>query len=246
MRIRLWKEFRVLMPYLIGLLALNIAVWFLSSWALDEWVNPTYDTRNIHWIGNTIVLCVFAQLLIFHLAAVNLFSHEFTYMTMGRLLAQPVSRNLLWWEKAAAFLITVAVILAVNALVCVAMMGQITRLGTHLYFWGDKNVLLEVGLLFAACAAALALASGPLMALLIRQTRTAFLASLVLPVLILTIFSYLDYTLIQAIFGTAFSDWANAYFHRTLGEFNLMILFTIPWFLVVFPLGWLKFKRLEV
>ncbi len=245
MRIRLWKELRALMPYLIGLLALNVAVWFLSSWALDEWVNPTYDTTNIHWIGNAIVLCVFVQLLIFHLAAVNLFSHEFTYMTMGRLLAQPVSQNRLWWEKAAVLLIMSLIVISANMLVILAFDMRADRLAP-LDGISQSRYIVQLVLPFAGCSAALALASGPLMALLIRQTRTAFLASLVLPVLILTIFSYFDYTVIQAIFGKAFSDWANAYFYRSLGEFNLMILFTIPWFLVVFPLGWLKFKRLEV
>lgn len=237
MRIRLWKELRVLMPYLIGLLALDLmAIVFAVPYDFSH--RPSFHQSYL----GALLLGAFIQLLIFHLAAVNLYSHEFSFLTMDRLLSQPVSRYRLWCEKAAALLIMVLLVLAANASLCLFVKHLLTRIHSTM-----RNLhLVEVGLIIPLCAAALAMASGPLMALLIRQTRTAFLASLVLPVLILTIFSYFDYTVIQAIFGKAFSDWANAYFYRSLGEFNLMILFTIPWFLVVFPLGWLKFKRLEV
>jgi len=94
------------------------------------------------------------------------------------------------------------------------------------------------------------LASGTLTSLFLRQTHTAFWAALVLPVLVFLVLTAGDALILNLVFGFSVSDWILNWFYFRSGLTSIdLFLFDVGaalWFACVYPLGWLKFKKLEV
>lgn len=87
------KELAALRPAWLAALGLSLSPLF----PLPEWLGPP-----------RLMLSAFLFYLGCVLLAVDLFGHEFTRRTFPLLLAQPTSRNRLWWGKLAAFGVAIA------------------------------------------------------------------------------------------------------------------------------------------
>jgi len=181
--------------------------------------------------------------LVFLLIAVSLFGTEFKHQTMARLLAQPVSRRRIWSEKSLAYLLIVSVVF-----VCEWFINGKTLFRTG-HICGDWCPMIS-WVLCLLSVAALALASGTLTSLFLRQTHTAFWAALVLPVLVFLVLTAGDALILNLVVGFSVSDWILNWFYFRSGFTSIdLFLFDVGavlWFAFVYPLAWLKFKKLEV
>jgi hypothetical protein len=280
---RVLKEMRETWPYWVGLIALWLllsATGLVYAWS-HLFVRPLPQRPNLShrelviayndsWEVLKGVLPYFALVhyLAFLLIAVALFGAEFKHRTMARLLAQPVSRRRIWFEKSLAYLLIVLAVLVCGwfiygkSLPGMGRMYHIRALKEGLFVGPWYPVTSWVLCLLSV--AALALANGTLASLFLRQTHTAFWAALVLPVVVFLLLTAADTLIVKAVFGVSVAEWFQdqTLFGFALGDwqpgqtFSKYERFPIDfflsdaagalWFALVYPLGWLKFKNLEV
>jgi len=256
---RVLKDMRETWPYWVGLIAL-LLVPITTGWiygesqglfdkALAQRPKPDYEAiarayQNFREAWQRILpYLALIHYLVFLLVAVSLFGAEFKHQTMARLLAQPVSRRRIWSEKSLAYLLIVSVVF-----VCEWFIYGKTLFRTgRLYQAWDPMISW---ILCFLSVAALALASGTLTSLFLRQTHTAFWAALVLPVLVFLVLTAGDALILNLVFGFSLSDWILNWFYFRSGltsiDLCLFDMGAVLWFALVYPLAWLKFKKLEV
>ena len=179
-----------------------------------------------------------------HLIAVSLWGKEFRDGAMGRLLAQPISRTRLWMEKMLVYALTGAAFIVLCWIVRAQMFSWINR--------RDQLRVQEINNVLGIATILLAGAGGPFATFYIRQTHTAFWAALVFPIaalLIATSFLILIDRVWLSHHGPAILDlimkapeWAGG----MLSYYWNVILPVDAWCLIIYPLSWLKFRRLEV
>jgi hypothetical protein len=255
---RVLKDIREAWPYWVGMVVLSLlpiaAGWRTFAMKPDHGgFAATLDRFREAWQG---ILPYFALIhyLVFLLIAVSLFGAEFKRQTMARLLAQPVSRRRIWFEKSLAYLLTISAVLVCEW----RIYGKLFRAIEPLYQlavseqdapFGPWYPVTSWVLCFLAVAA-LALASGTLTSLFLRQTHTAFWAALVLPVLVFLVLMAGDALILNLVFGFAVSGWVQNWFYFRSNLLSVdLCLFDMAaalWFVIVYPLAWLKFKKLEV
>jgi hypothetical protein len=284
---RVLKDIRETWPYWAGLIAL-LLVPITTGWIsicvesvdrrLDNFLppRPSLSPKEIGKACDDLrrslktVLPYFALIhyLAFLLISVSLFGAEFKHQTMARLLAQPVSRLRIWFEKSLAFLVIVLIVLVSGWFICgrsvpgLARIYQTMALKQGLFVGPWYPVTSWVLCLLSV--AALALANGTLASLFLRQTHTAFWVALVLPVVVFLLLTAADTLIVKAVFGVSVADWFQdqTLFGFALGDwqpgqtFSKYERFPIDfflsdaagalWFALVYPLAWLKFKTLEV
>ena len=267
---RVLKDIRETWPYWVGMVALllvPVAAGWSYGWSqglFDRIPAPrpkpdpaalakAYQNFREGW-QRILPYLALLHYLVFLLIAVSLFGAEFKHQTMARLLAQPVSRRRIWFEKSLAYLFIVSVVLVCEWLIYRKLFRGIEPM----YQMAVSEQDVPIGpwypgtswILCFFSVAALALASGTLTSLFLRQTHTAFWAALVLPVLAFLLLAAGDTLILNLVFGFSVSDWIlNWFYFRSDLTFIDLCLFdmgAVLWFAFVYPLAWLKFKNLEV
>lgn len=161
---------------------------------------------------------------LFHATAVVPFGREFTTGTMPRLLASPVSRTRIWLEKVGALLIVLLSPVLVAWLLYQPACAHNQHLGCR-----DYGTLLAV-------APAMAVCSGVLFSVLLKQAFTAFWLALLAPIVLVMAFPLLDFTVLKWLFGFSIIELLH----------NDLRPVIVIWCLITLPLGWRCFQRLEV
>ena len=263
---RIGKELAGLRFYWIGLLILGALAWLAAGtgpFGLPVAGSPDTSARLspeaamlaqgsfLKYESSLLVIVAILQVLVFHLIGALSFGGEFAHHTMARLLAQPVPRSRIWVEKSVAHLLIVVFALVGNLHIGLkAIQGveiwDAAFARTPIPIEDFIDGLTQPWFVFTTCGALLSLASGPFLALTLRQTHTAFWASLVAPVFAASLFGLVDYSIIFHWVGFSITDWLNAALYGVFGEFNLMAIFTAVWFPLFFAAGWFVFRRLEV
>lgn len=163
-RLRLWKEARALLPFWAATTALLAIHWLLS-----------HDDSN--YLGYVAYLFGCALL------GAASFGHEYQHRTMGLLLAQPVSRRRLWWEKMAVLGAALAGLLACHIFFqhWNSSYPPVTRWhGLRVGHWETPLVVAAQTLL----PIVIAFCTGPVLALLARSTIGGVPMALLGPVVI--------------------------------------------------------------
>lgn len=254
---RIWKEFHALWPYGPLLLAagavLAVYVRFYPPVPLPEWgsTNPA-DRANYETLSVSVphyYACIALGLLVLDylgllLMAVLLFGLEFRHGAIDRLLAQPITRSRIWAEKMMVMGLICFATVIVGIMVYWQMDAWVERMGAISGYQGTlkwfTEDLVERWVIASILIGLVATASGSLVSLWIRQTHTAFWGALIFPFVVFTLIGLLDLIAVKPFFH--FSIWS---FCASQG-FEPSLVFAIAWSLVALPLGWLKFKRLEV
>jgi len=185
----------------------------------------------------------------FLMIAAPLFGSEFKHHTMARLLAQPISRCRVWWEKTLAFFMIAAMVLVCQGIAWGWIPWKLANMYPH-YPWLllDHLSKLLVWILLGFCVSAIAMATGFFTSLLLRQSHTAFWAALILLPVALLVWQFLDRILLFSILHFSLTDWIMTHSPSLFGSADgvFLLAFGVLWFCVIYPLGWLKFKNLEV
>lgn len=224
MKTRLWKEFMGLRFYAVGLAML----WPIGTMVVGNFLTFNYTTRAALAIS----------MLLFNLIAVSAFGAEFGSGTLGWLLAQPVSRNRIWVEK---FGIAAAAILVGAALNAWAFGGWFTNVdrATGITYVNAGGTFYRAT---TACVGALALASGPLAAIVCRDAFKGFLCAVIMPAALALVAQVALALVMPADASVAMFE----FWHERLGAAAPLILLTAVWAPLGTWLGWIAFKRLEV
>lgn len=196
----------------------------------------------------------FLQVLLMLTAASSLFGDEFSNGSIQRLLAQPVSRTRIWIEKTCALALFVITVLLLDFLLCQTMLLNIARID-HAYqlirnggslVGRFHHMKMDPALWSIFLFGMMALATAPTLSLWLRQTHTTFWASIVLPLGVTMIVAYLvewlDYKPNITLFVP---QWVKHLDIFNNGNLELTLVVAL-WFAILYPLGWFKFKRLEV
>lgn len=278
---RLWKELRALAPIfamiaVVGIVAAAFVQWFPPARIPNELPPDAakyarfdlaefskFFASAINFSNLVMQVTGIVHLVLMLLAGSTLFGAEFSYGSIHRILAQPISRNRIWFEKTAILFALAILMVAMDWLVCqrisvyigkvetIINMADLPDPGINLFRYHDLYPfpweMLTIGLI--------AVATAPTVSLFIRQTHTTFWASLIAPVggmlIMLGFFMMID----TYIFRNHFSllEWImkspNWIKSRPALDQGLYWQFMIPglvWSAILYPLGWLKFKRLEV
>jgi len=173
---RLWKDFRNLTPWTVAILATFVLGFVSVSHHSPE--SHEMDLINgLVLVGYAVASCIAAALL---------FGQEYDYGTIGSLLAQPVSRKRIWNEKM-LFLLGYLFILFLLVQIGVYQIQRYLGQTRETLFFANRVVTNSTVLILF-----LAWASGPLFALLLKETHTAFWATLmVVPTLSLILSFYI-------------------------------------------------------
>lgn len=173
------KELRELLPYTVACIAGMVCYFWLVS----------QPNQQEPYLLSLLVVAGLYTLICTH--AVHPISSEFGHETMARLLAQPVSRKQLWWRKHSALAICILVCIA--SAVSLALFHRYARLYENRHL-GTRFYIMLINF------AAIAIATGPLMAVYLRQTLTALLATMLTPFALL-LFGILVDNVIEAATG---------------------------------------------
>lgn len=209
--------------------------------------------------------------LVLLMAAVRIFGAEFEYGTLGRLLSQPITRRRIWLEKSAAFFLVVFVLLAAHDVCYLAvtprlkLMEEASAAITHRIglergmqgYEGQTNFLSNfflpvLGSQFTLFyISLLALSCGLTASLFIRKTYTAFWAALVFPLCAVCLVMVIDSMCLKgspiiSMINRMGREGINMIPFNVDSDINVLCQFIVLWSLIVYPLGWFKFKRLEV
>lgn len=144
-RLRLWKEARALLPMWAAMAVVMVAPRLL----MDR--NPLNFSFPAYWLS-----CA--------LLGAAAFSQEFQYRTVGLLLAQPVSRRRVWWEK--YLIVGTGVVGLLLLMLGLWFTDAQTSIDRDRNDWG-WILLLEITPFFYA--AFIGLATGPVFSLLTRS-----------------------------------------------------------------------------
>jgi len=231
MKTRLWKEFRLLAPCAAGTIALTVAF------------------RPLVIGAGVVVPAACLQYACFVLMGTLLFGAEFSCGAMERLLAQPAPRGRIWVEKMAVLLSMVGAILLADLIVYLplfqkAVAGANTariETGTRLLFHTFASQL-HTAWDITWIGALLAVGFGPLMALWLRQTHTAFWAAIVTPVALAIVGIMVDGFVVQHLIGFCISDRIP----ELVGDTNALFLVFGSWSVIAAWLSWRRFRKLEV
>lgn len=186
-----------------------------------------------------------AQMLLAFLICTLAFGSEFGFSTMARLLSQPVSRTRLWREKMGVLGLVLLTILAADVPLF-AFYHHVKTVSGAPVVTGPVGRLLDSGLGLGIFVGLVALGTAPLMALYLRQTHTAFWASLVTPVLLAILAAFLDITFIQPLAKVGVFDRVNNALFPTLGDYGLPLSFCLPYATLTYFLARRRFLNLEV
>jgi hypothetical protein len=105
---------------------------------------------------------------------------------------------------------------------------------------------LDAGLGLVLALALTAYGAGPLMALYLRQTHTAFWAAIVAPALVATVLVFADLLVCQPLCGSSLFNNLYDWLRPALGSFNLFLVFSVIWLLVTYHWARRRFLTLEV
>lgn len=273
---RIWKEIRALAPWfamivVAGLAAIVIVDFFPRARlpgkppeGLVFFGNVDYFLDGVRAFYNQIFLYLgICQAAIIALAAAALFGSEFSCGSIGRLLAQPIGRNRIWLEKTSVILILVLLAVLIDCALCQRMAAYIARVETfrppesHVSITAVQTFLRK-GVMRFICRMLLigmmTAATAPTVSLWLRQTHTTFWATLVLPFVVLC----------AVLGGVVLLDWLPGHFGTPILHWLMLVpewsrdqlqlpnglwQITSPvlvWSAILYPIGWWKFRRLEV
>lgn len=226
MKTRLWKEFRIL----------------ALAWVVAVIVAPMAEYGFFHKMDELFYMFVIQVFACFVMGS-QAFGTEFTLGTMERLLSQPVGRERIWREK---MLVLGLLVFSSFIVMCIAFLLLQYKIfseplpppwmridpdfasffRSNLDKWFALAVVFGLAYLSAVCG-------GPLMSLYLRQSHTAFWASIIIPVIIVLLF----HEMIP-------SNFVNQNIFNFLFEivFNPLSL----WCIISYILARRKFMRLEV
>ncbi len=223
-RTRILKEFRLLaLPWLLALVAIPFVYGFNRA---------TGDNMPWELLGG---VC-YIQTIAFNMMSAFIFGSEYGHQTMERLLAHPLPRLRIWREKLGILAFLMAICLLVDAIYCV------WRFSEGVYFvWifsprfvNHKDQFEDLGYVFLyAC---LSFSTGPRVTFHVKQTQTAFCATLVLPIA--------SFVLFLALAGLA-QLWIRDLVTKITNDF-VIVGFGIVWSFTAYYLGRRKFLNLEV
>lgn len=217
----LQKETREIAPYLAG----AILVVTLIAW--------TFTRPSELPIVPLRIFCIAVFYILVQLLGVSPVASEFTHGTMARLLGQPVDRNRLWFQKFGTSSLALGGVL-LAALVAAVVLSFI-NLGL------DKKTLLRDCTVILLPTLANALTTGPFMAIHLRQTLTALLATSITPFLV--VFAVLAVGAIVETL-TGFDLFKPAY--DVWNVPSVYILAGAAWMVISYSLAHRRFLKLEV
>lgn len=249
---RVLKDIRETWPYW------SVLIWAALAGSIYLWLDTTYWkttddwTVRFDWLVKVKALgtfLLFMNYLCVLLIAVTLFGAEFRHQTMARLLAQPVSRSRIWWEKTLSFFLIIFMVLVSQCIAFSVLWRIATAFGFHAEF-SRFRATASLYLLVGGWFCAVALASGVLMSLWLRQTHTAFWAALVLPPAAFLVCYSVDLFLLAPLLHVSPLGWivskTPALFGKYSEDTTVFFMVIALWSCVAYPLAWLKFKKLEV
>lgn len=203
--------------------------YLLASWTalliigLSSHEDPNLATGSLR------ILAIFVLYTAVSLLGVLPVSSEWGYGTMPRLLAQPVPRELLWWHKFLASLVPLFLVLLMSPVAyftAAVQNGAILEIATPLLLTGIANAAL----------------TGPFMAVYLRQTLTAVLATMIMPFVIITVVGMFAIILQSATGIHVLSEVAQHW-----GDSTMLIFVTgAIWGIAAVLLARHRFLRLEV
>ncbi len=210
-KVRLYKEFRALRTVwllgLTGLVFLRLGPLFIASTDLHQFFDMLF-------YGMYIIIC-------FVLGAMS-FGNEFDHGTMPLLLAQPIPRKQIWFDK--------IVILALFFLSFIILNSFITSL---LREYSHHHGNLGIDILLGCYIFLLAGIGGPFFSLYLRQTHLAVWTSFITMFLFTSFFPGLVVTFI---------------YKPSNGNIAILflLLLTFPWYVCGYILAHNKFLNLEL
>jgi hypothetical protein len=263
---RLWKEIRALQLWFVlviltGVTALVLVHFFSAPAKIPTqvppgWTPPTQNFREMLWklhddAWNTydyiIVIFMIVQTLSFYLAACVLFGAEFQSGSMQRLLTQPLSRNRIWLEKSFVLILLITIGVGIDYLLNIradANLYKIENLISSLY---PSDTVVREGMTtlnnfrdgasrkMFLCGL-MALSTAPTLSLWLRQSHITFWASLVLPIVSIICLGIISQFIAFCCGFSCLASLLNSGF----------VFLTCLWFAIMYPIGWYKFRRLEV
>jgi ABC-type transport system involved in multi-copper enzyme maturation permease subunit len=255
---RLRKEIRALLPFfalapLLGGFALIAAYAFAPT---SEYMHLFLRSlRDFYQV--VLILLAVCSLVLVCFSSAELFGQEFKNGSIQRLLAQPLSRNRIWLEKLLAPLLLLCLSCLILSLVYFFLRAGLDRRASLLPVEsGIIHILNEAkyrmglfhlrSLFYLFTLGLVEVGTASWLSLTLKQTHTTFWGALVLPVLF-------------AMVVIPLSAFIDNYLSRHFGVSLRFLVSTgwdgvdpdlwplpIAWILIVFPLGWLKFRKLEV
>jgi ABC-type transport system involved in multi-copper enzyme maturation permease subunit len=200
------------------------------------WILPITGVPLVIMIHKAIWYYALAHVLLSFLMGAAIFGREFDLGTMERLLSQPISRKKLWLHRIKILVYTVLIPPLIGFTIILPF--HVLHLANYLYRHSLNEFLLNYALTFTLLLFS-GLSSGILMSLYIRNTNTAFWASI-------------------ASTGSAAILWViigpftlNLICGRDImyGKYTLFFMAGIPlflWSITAFFLARRKFMRIEV
>lgn len=173
--------------------------------------------------------------VLFSLMAAAAFGREFSYGTMARLLAQPVSRSRIWAEKTVLLAAAFASVLLLFGAVMFASWGRLCAV--HNWTVEDQWRIGEFLALAPLFSAAMVLCNASLAAGFVRQTFTAFWITLLAPIALVVGLVAIDEMFLHPLFGFTI--------HLSIFHNQLTPLVAL-WCAAAYPLAWNRFRRMEV
>jgi ABC-type transport system involved in multi-copper enzyme maturation permease subunit len=165
------KEARLQLPTLAIGLGATLMLWFVPN-------DPAHPHASVWWFQFYVCVSLFTAPLIGLMLALNSFGREFSSGTFSWLLAQPISKQRVWWTKiavlASALLLLLSVWLASVSIHFREVLSQPEARNTP---------VATVALLFTAVI----FSGGLWTVLLFRQVAAAFWFTLLIPALLLVI-----------------------------------------------------------
>lgn len=207
-----------------------------------------------------------AQIVLLYLAASSAVGLEFSLGSIQRMLAQPISRNRIWLEKTLVLGVLLIIALLIDSLIVRSMMEAVGVFQE----WMDRveNAPIQYAIVqnfstkrqvplpgLVSFYGLMAMATAPTISLWLRKTHTVFWASIVLPagafLICLGCLALIDATrgsgagtsMVEIIMSKP--SWADQNpMVRAVG-WPLGLLGGM-WIVILYAVGWLKFRRLEV